>query len=96
MPFGIFQANAAWTLACTLAHNLVRWTQLLTTSDTDSDGDSDGVLRSGKTFRRRMLRIPGRLVRTARRHTLRLPRRWPWGTAWQQALAELRALPQLC
>ena len=30
MPSGIFQANAAWALACTLAHNLTRWTQLLT------------------------------------------------------------------
>jgi hypothetical protein len=90
MPSGIFQANAAWTVACTLAHNLVRWTQLLTTANID------GVLRSGKTFRRRMLRLPGRLVRTARRHTLRLPRHWPWRTAWQQALADLRALPLPC
>lgn len=89
MPSGIFQANAAWAVACTLAHNLVRWTQLLTTGDGD-------VLRSGATFRRRMLRIPGRLVRTARTWTLRLPARWPWRTAWQQALADLRALPQPC
>jgi hypothetical protein len=29
--------------------------------------------RAGRTFRRRMLRLPGRLVRTARRWTLRLP-----------------------
>lgn len=89
MPSGIFQANAAWAVACTLAHNLVRWTQLLTTPDGD-------VLRAGKTFRRRMLRLPGRLVHTARRWTLRLPTRWPWRTAWQQALADLRALPQPC
>jgi hypothetical protein len=89
MPSGIFQANAAWAVACTLAHNLVRWTQLLTTPDAD-------VLRAGKTFRRRMLRLPGRLVHTARRWTLRLPTRWPWRTAWQQALADLRALPQPC
>ena len=89
MPSGIFQANAAWAVACTLAHNLVRWTQLLTSGDGD-------VVRSGATFRRRMLRLPGRLVRTARTWTLRLPARWPWRTAWQQALAELRALPQPC
>jgi hypothetical protein len=89
MPSGIFQANAAWAIACTLAHNLVRWTQLLTTPDGD-------VLRAGRTFRRRMLRLPGRLVRSARRWTLRLPTRWPWRTAWQQALADLRALPQPC
>jgi len=91
MPSGIFQANAAWAVACSLAHNLVRWTQLLT----GTAGDRD-VLRSGATFRRRMLRIPGRLVRSARTWTLRLPARWPWRTAWQQALADLRALPQPC
>ena len=90
MPSGIFQANAAWALACTLAHNLVRWTQLLLA------GDTEDVIRSGKTFRRRMLRLPGRLVRSRRRWTLRLPARWPWRTAWQQALADLRALPQPC
>ena len=90
MPSGIFQANAAWTVACTLAHNLTRWTQLLTAAD-----DED-VLRTSKTFRRRMLRLPGRLVRSGRRWTLRLPRRWPWRTSWQQALADLRALPQPC
>jgi hypothetical protein len=89
MPSGIFQVNAAWTLACTLAHNLVRWTQLLTTPDGD-------VLRARRTFRRRMLRLPGRLVHTARRWALRLPTRWPWRTAGQQALADLRALPEPC
>lgn len=90
MPSGIFQANAAWAIACTLAHNLVRWTQLLTSTVGEPD-----VIRSGKTFRRRMLRLPGRLVRSARRCTLRLPARWPWRTAWQAALADLRALPAI-
>ena len=56
MPLGIFRASAAWAIACTFAHNLVRWIQLLTRGDGD-------VLRSGRTFRRRMLRLPGRLAR---------------------------------
>ena len=88
MPSGVFQANAAWAVACTLAHNLVRWAQMLTVADE--------VLRAASTFRRRTVRLPGRLVRSARQLTLRLPRRWPWRTAWQQALADLRALPQPC
>lgn len=88
MPSGVFQANAAWAVACTLAHNLVRWAQLLT--------GADDILRAASTFRRRIVRLPGRLVRSARQVTLRLPRRWPWRTAWQQALADLRALPQPC
>jgi hypothetical protein len=28
-PSGVFNANTAWLLAATLAHNLIRWTQLL-------------------------------------------------------------------
>lgn len=86
MPSGVFQANAAWAIACSLAHNLVRWAQALTAGD--------DIVRTASTFRRRMLRLPGRLVRTARTWTLRLPTRWPWRTAWLTALADLRALPQ--
>jgi len=88
MPSAHFQGNAAWVIACTLAHNLSRWSQLLT-------GTGD-VIRTTPTFRRRMLRLPGRLVRTGRRLTLRLPTRWPWRTAWLTALADLRGLPQPC
>jgi hypothetical protein len=33
-PSGVFNANAAWLLAATLAHNLIRWTQLLGAPDT--------------------------------------------------------------
>jgi hypothetical protein len=65
-PSGKFNANAASLLATTLAHNLIRWTQLLATSDTTR-------LVDAKTFRRRLLIIPGRLTRSARRFTLHLP-----------------------
>ena len=69
-PSGVFNANAAWLLAATLAHNLIRWTQLLGAPDASR-------LTNAKTFRRRLLTIPGRLTRTARRWTLHLPSRWP-------------------
>ena len=84
-PSGVFAANAAWLVATTLAHNLVRWTQLL--------GADTPTLRVAKTFRRRLLTIPGRLTRTARRWTLHLPARWPWQHVFEDTLGRLRALP---
>ncbi len=85
-PSGQFNANAAWLLAATLAHNLIRWTQLLGTIDLTR-------LRNAKTFRRRLLTLPGRLTRTARRWTLHLPARWPWEHVFEDTLGRLRALP---
>lgn len=92
MPSGVFQANAAWTVAATIAHNLIRWTQLLTAST----GPAGVVVRTAKTIRRRLLAVPGRLVRSGRRITLRLPTDWPWRTAFELALSRIRALPQPC
>ena len=46
-----------------------------------------------RTFRRRLLQIPGRLTYTARRWTLHLPARWPWQGDFTRALARIRALP---
>jgi hypothetical protein len=84
-PSGIFNANAAWLLAATLAHNLIRWTQLL--------GAPSSTRANAKTFRRRLLNIPGRLTRSARRWTLHLPSRWPWQHVFEDTLERLRALP---
>ncbi len=85
-PSGNFNANAAWLLATTLAHNLIRWTQLLGAPDTT-------WLANAKTLRRRLLTIPGWLTRTARRWTLHLPARWPWRHVFEDTFARLRALP---
>jgi hypothetical protein len=85
-PSGVFTANAAWLLAATLAHNLIRWTQLLGAPDTSR-------LTNAKTFRRRLLTMPGRLTRSARRWTLHLPARWPWQHVFADTLGRLRALP---
>jgi hypothetical protein len=85
-PSGVFNANAAWLVATTLAHNLIRWTQLV--------GDAP-TLRVAKTFRRRLLAIPGRLTRSARRLTLHLPTGWPWAEQFADMLRRLRALPAI-
>jgi hypothetical protein len=84
-PSGKWGANAAWTVIAALAHNLLRWTQAI--------GLPNATTRTARTLRRRLLALPGRLVRSARRTTLRMPARWPWADDFLAALARLRALP---
>jgi Transposase DDE domain group 1 len=84
-PSGHFHANGAWTVLAALAHNLLRWTQLL--------GLPDTTVRAARTLRRRLLSIPGRLTRHARGWTLHLPARWPWHGDYISALTRIRALP---
>jgi Transposase DDE domain group 1 len=84
-PSGHFYANAAWTVLAALAHNLLRWTQLL--------GLADATVRAARTLRRRLLAVPGRLTRHARGWTLHLPARWPWHGDYITALTRIRALP---
>jgi hypothetical protein len=86
-PSGKFLANAAWTVIAALAHNLLRWTTLI--------GLPNTVIPTARTFRRRLLTVPGRITRTARTVTLRMPARWPWDTQFLTALAQLRAVAPL-
>ncbi len=86
LPTKSFAGNHAWLVLQTIAHNLGRWTARL------------GALAASprqtiKTLRRRVLTVPARLVRHARRLLLRLPRRWPWAEQLTAALVRLRALP---
>ena len=83
-PSGKFFANAAWTVIACLAHNLLRWTSVL--------GLPRQTVRAARTLRRRLLALPGRLTRTARRWTLHLPARWPWRHTFAEALARIQAL----
>ncbi len=86
-PSGKFLANAAWTVIAALAHNLLRWTTLI--------GLPNTTIPTARTLRRRLLTVPGRITRTARTVTLRLPARWPWETDFLAALERLRAVPSL-
>ena len=70
-----------------LAHNLLRWTTLI--------GLPDTVIPTARTMRRRPLTVPGRITRTSRQVTLRMPARWPWATTFLAALKRLRAIPAL-
>ena len=84
-PSGKFLANAAWTVIAALAHNLLRWTTVI--------GLPNTVIPTARTVRRRLLTVPGRITRTARQLTLRMPASWPWELAFLTALERLRALP---
>jgi hypothetical protein len=84
-PSGKFLANAAWTVIAALAHNLLRWTTLI--------GLPDTTIPTARTLRRKLLTVPGRITRTARTVTLRMPARWPWQTQFLTALERLRTVP---
>jgi hypothetical protein len=86
LPSGTFAANAAWLLAATLAHNLLRWTASLGLGSRDQQ-------TVAKTLRRTLLHLPGRLTCSARRPTLHLPAGWPWAHSFTMALARLRCIP---
>jgi hypothetical protein len=84
-PSGRFNANSAWTVIACIAHNLLRWTSVI--------GLPGETVRAARTLRRRLLQLPGRLTRSARRWTLHLPARWPWQHDFIRALARIKALP---
>jgi hypothetical protein len=86
LPSGQFNANSAWLLAATLAHNLIRWTATLGLGVHDQQ-------TVAKTLRRTLLALPGRLTRSARRWTVHLPAGWPWAHSFTMALARLRCIP---
>ena len=84
LPSGRFAANAAWLAVQVMAHNLARWAARIGLGE---------QLVTTKTLRGRFFSLAGRLTRSARRLTLHLPRRWPWETQFNRALARLRAIP---
>ena len=83
LPSGRFGANAAWLNLNVTAHNLARWVSRLGLGET---------LIATDTLRRRHLRTPGRLTRSARKLTLHLPTRWPWAQQFTNSLTQLRSV----
>jgi hypothetical protein len=71
-------ANAAWLAFTVMAHNLGRAVALL--------AEHDLHRATAATLRRTVFTMPGRLVRSGRRHRLRLPADWPWAGAISTAL----------
>jgi hypothetical protein len=76
LPSGRFPANAAWLVCAAIAFNLTR---------------ALGVIAAGTltkattaTIRTRLINLPARIARSARRITLRLPQGWTWEPHWQR------------
>ncbi len=80
-PSGDFNANAAWAVLASIAHNLVRWVGSL------------GLNLKGplvaKTIRRKFIALPGRITDSGRRRYLHLPTQWPWAAQWSECFSRL-------
>jgi hypothetical protein len=86
LPSGHPDVNAAWMWGALLAVNLSAWIHELAGLD---DGQGRGRAHLNR-LRRELICLPARLVRHARRWTLRLP---PGPQILPEVLARLRALP---
>jgi Transposase DDE domain group 1 len=85
-PSREFAINQAWTLVTAIAADLVAWLRLLALT-----GDLAGC--EPKALRYRILHVPARLTRGARRRRLRLPATWPWASAIVAAFQRITAIP---
>jgi hypothetical protein len=77
LPSQSWAVNESWILAANIAADLDTWLRLLGLHD--QTGLADAEI---KTRRHRLYAIPARLVRHARRRTLRLAKDWPWAAAF--------------
>ena len=86
LPFHDITQNRIWLAITALASELLAWTTRLALPPT-------AALYEPKRLRLRILATAGRLVRTARRTTLKIDPDWPWANAITLAHTRLRALP---
>ena len=80
LPSGVFTANAAWLALATIAFNLLRAAGALAAT---RPGHGPAVATTA-TLRARLIIVPARMARSARRLTLHLPTRWPWHQPWMR------------
>jgi hypothetical protein len=86
LPFAAFEHNQVWLELSLIAQELLAWARALCL-------EGELALAEPKRLRQRLLHVAGKVVRSGRRTTLRLPRSWPWAQALVAAFARLRALP---
>ncbi|MEZ5185760.1 MAG: IS1380 family transposase [Candidatus Nanopelagicales bacterium] len=87
LPLHSMAKNALWLELCLLACQLLTWTQQLAWRDHEH-----ARVWSPKTLRFRILAVAGRIIRSGRRHTLRISDKWPWADLIRQAHHRLAAL----
>jgi hypothetical protein len=86
-PSRQFAINAAWLELALTGIDLLAWTRTLLL-------DGEHALAEPKKLRYRLLHVAARLVRTARRTTLRIAETWPWAAELATAYVRLAALPR--
>jgi hypothetical protein len=87
LPLQAFAKNELWLEIAQLASELIVWTQIL--------GLADQPARSWepKRLRLRLFAVAGRIIRSGRRRTLRISRRWPWADVLTAAHTALAGYP---
>lgn len=74
LPSGKFTANAAWLVCAVTAFNLTHTAGAIV---------GTGLARAATTtIRRRLVTVPVRIARSARRLVLHLPEQWKWQPQW--------------
>lgn len=74
LPSREYGINQAWLAAVAIAADLTAWLRLLALPEALKTCEP-------KALRYRLLHVPARLTRGARRRRLRFPATWPWATA---------------
>jgi hypothetical protein len=86
LPSKTWQVNKGWALAANIAADLTAWARLLGLHDQPDLRDAEP-----DTHRYRIWHLPARLVRHARKRTLKISPDWPWKeaflTCWQRVCA---------
>jgi hypothetical protein len=88
LPSSSWQVNSGWVLAANLAADLDAWTRLLGLHDIEDLANAEPG-----TLRYRLLHLPARLSRHARRRRLKISRDWAWRDAFLTCWKRLTALP---
>lgn len=86
MPSGKFGANAAWLVAAAMAHNLIRTAATII----------GGKLARARalSIRHKIITIPARIARRARRLILHLPVEWKWAKHFDRLWATTLSPPE--
>ena len=86
-PSRVFAINQAWLELALTGIDLLAWTQTLLLHGELAKAEP-------KKLRYRLLHIPARLTRSARRTRLRIAEHWPWAADLATAYTRLTALPR--
>jgi len=89
LPSGRLAAYAAWLTLAAMAHNLLRAAGCLAD---DSSGGTHARARAA-TLRRKLINIPARIARHARRLIIHLPAGWRWRHGWQRLFTNTHSPP---